>query len=192
LAADTIDLISEAQIPVLWLLDLPNTDVRFSPEDVIKYLVSQALRKNHALLNERSGALNAARYQSATSVEEWFALFGAVLTGLPEVYIIIDVAVLQSSIGTVPSWLRLFQQLFEALDARMEPTRLKIAFLCSRTSHRAQIKDMGEHRILQIPKTRCGRVTKPGDGRRSRKDAGTLRSARSKIKAWPKGTVDRE
>lgn len=159
-AADMIDLITEAQVPVLWALNIPHSELQYSPEDIIKYIISQVLRKNHTLLNERSAALNAARYQSATTVDDWVALLGKVLEGLPHAYLIIDVDFLQNSEGTVTSWTQLFQRLFEGLEARGARTILKVALLGSRTAHRSCLNELDQRQVLQLPKARISKVTK--------------------------------
>ncbi|KAF2112710.1 hypothetical protein BDV96DRAFT_156385 [Lophiotrema nucula] len=166
-AADIIDLILEARLPTLWALDLPDMEIRYSPEDIVRYLVSQVLRKNHTLLNEKSGALSAARYQSASSVEDWFALLGSVLEGMPQVYFIVDMEFLQKSVGGELSWVLLFRHLFECLKARSLATAVKVAFLSSRSTHRAEIRHVDQHKILELPRGRQARVAKGSDNRRT-------------------------
>jgi hypothetical protein len=166
-AADAIDLITEAQIPVIWALGLYDTTMQeFMPEDVAKYLVSQVLRQNETLLNERSAALSAARYQSASTMNEWFTLLGAVLTGLPQAYFIVDLELVQKSIGGTLSWSALFEQLSQALQSRGCKTVLKVAFLGSRTSHRNQLAEFDQRKILQLPNVRASRVSKASLGKR--------------------------
>lgn len=160
LAADMIDLITKAQIPVMWALNIPQSRIEYSPEDIIKYIISQVLRKNHTLLNERSAALSAARYQSASTVEDWIALLGTVLEGLPQAYLIIDLDILQNSEGTVHSWTRLFQQLFEGLEVRGTRTILKVALLGSRTAHRRCLSELDQKQILQLPKNSIEKITR--------------------------------
>jgi hypothetical protein len=165
-AADIIDLALAAQMPTIWALDIPSLEFRYSPEDVVRYLVSQILRTNHTLLNERAGALSAARYQSASSVEEWFALLGSVLEGLSQVYFILDIEVLQKAIGSTASWVLHFRQLFERLNARSLQTTVKVAFLSSRSMHRAEIDGIDQRKVLQLPNTRSSRVNKRSESRR--------------------------
>lgn len=168
-AVNAIDLIMEAQIPVVWALHLPQSQGEFTSGDVIKYLISQVLRKNHTLLNERSLSLNAARFQSATSTEEWFSLLGAVLEGLPQAYFIIDLEFLGQENEDGSAWSQLFVQLFEGLRQRGTRTILKVAFLGSRSSHRSRLGKFDQRRILQLPSSRTGRVSKLTEGSRSRR-----------------------
>ena len=169
-AVDAIELIMSAQIPVIWALKLPHTEFKFSEEDVLKYLVSQILRLNETLLNERSAGLNAARYQSATTLEEWFSLLGCVVEGLPQVFIIIDLGLLHSEVHATIAWSQLFEQFFEELNKRCIRTTVKVAFLGTRTSHRGILRDLDHGRILQLPgRKRTGRVNKSYDPHRSKK-----------------------
>jgi hypothetical protein len=172
-----IDLITKAAVPVIWALNIPQSRIEYSSKDVIKYLISQVLRQNHTLLNERSASLNAARYQSASTVEDWIDLLGTVLEGLPQAYLIIDLDVLQNSEGTVDSWTQLFQQLFEGLEVRGARTTLKVALLGSRTAHRSCLSELDQKQILQLPKTSIGKITRANGRNNShggRRKAGNL------------------
>lgn len=188
-AVDAIDLIMSAQLPVVWALKLPHTEFKFSGEDVLKYLVSQILRLNEALLNERSAGLNAARYQCATTLEEWFSLLGCVLEGLPQVFLIIDLGLLHSEVDVALAWSRLFEQFFEELKKRCIRTTVKIAFLGTRTRHRDILRDFDHKKILQLPgRKRNGRVIKSSDAHRSKK----LKSKRIGRMLGSNGTVGRK
>lgn len=168
-AVDAIELIKEAQIPVIWALDMPHSKTQYTAVDVIKYLVSQVLRMNHRLLDERSAALNAARFQSATTVAEWLSILGCVLEGLPQAYFIIDLGLLQKEMGVDLAWSELFEKFFEALKERGTRTIIKVAFLGTRSSHRGQLGEFDQGRILQLPgKRRSGRVTKSTSSNASR------------------------
>ncbi|XTI82906.1 hypothetical protein V2W45_1464303 [Cenococcum geophilum] len=119
LEADVIDSISVTNNPVVWALNSGNnTTIDYTPIDVLKQIVSQALQQNHTLLNERSAALNAARFQSAVTENEWFSLVGSALEGLQTIYIVIDLEVIAHAISTDTSWSEAFLQLFDEFQAR--------------------------------------------------------------------------
>ena len=169
-AVDAIDLIMEAQIPVVWALRLPNSEATFSAEDVLKYLVSQILRLNHTLLNERSAALNVARFQSATTMEHWFSLLGTVLEGLTRVFLIIDLGLLHNETGVPLAWAQLFEQFFAELRKRGVRTVLKVVYLVTRSNQREHLGELDQQKIVHFPeKRKSGRVTKPREMARSRK-----------------------
>src|SRR5579871_5586175 len=118
-AVDAIDLITTAHVPVVWALSFQGLDSGAGgPLDVLKYLVSQVLQLNHTLLNERSAALSAARFQSAKSCQDWLNLLGSVLQGLEQIYIIIDLDVLGQGLREDIPWPDLFIQLADGLSAR--------------------------------------------------------------------------
>ncbi|KAJ3537715.1 hypothetical protein NM208_g6198 [Fusarium decemcellulare] len=128
-AIDMIDLIVDAGVPVAWALDpdrQPGT--AFTSMDVLKYVASQVLKLNHTMLNERSASLNAARFQSISTEAEWFSLLGAVLEGLQQIYLVIDLELLNRAVTPEVSWLTEFPRLFESLVARNIRTVVKVAF----------------------------------------------------------------
>jgi hypothetical protein len=119
------------KIPVLWTLSAKaenNLGWR-SPVEVLKQLVLQVLYVNHSLLNEQSAALNASRFQSATTEADWFDLLGSVLEGLPQVYIVIDAEVMSRQFSSEISWPEAFLELFGKLKARCCKTIVKVVLL---------------------------------------------------------------
>lgn len=95
-AADIVGLLRSMKIPVVWTLSAKAEGVLEwrSPVDVLKQLVLQVLHRNHSLLKEQSYALNAARFQSASTEPDWFELLGTVLEGLEQIYIVVDAGIL--------------------------------------------------------------------------------------------------
>jgi hypothetical protein len=173
-AADAIDLISSAKVPVVWALNSRGDEHQpYSSIDVLKQLVLQVLQQNHKLLNERSAALNAARFQSATSEEEWFNLLGSVLDGLPQVYIIVDLGVLGRRIDDQYPWPNAFARLVNELQARRINTVIKVALISYKPSQKPEIpSSFGT--AIQIPREKRGKPNHAsgrnvrGVGRRAR------------------------
>jgi hypothetical protein len=130
-ATDIVALLRGMKIPVLWTLSAKaeNNFGWRSPVEVLKQLVLQVLYVNHSLLNEQSAALNAARFQSATTEGDWFDLLGSVLEGLPQVYIVIDAEVMSRHFSSEISWPKAFLELFEKLKARCCETIVKVVLL---------------------------------------------------------------
>ncbi|KAK4225873.1 hypothetical protein QBC38DRAFT_481986 [Podospora fimiseda] len=99
-AVDAIDLISEANIPVIRALDTkkcPTED--FDPMDILKYLASQLLKDNQSLQTEKAMSLSAARFESTRTERKWFSLLGSVLEGMGHVYVIVGLWVIGASRG---------------------------------------------------------------------------------------------
>lgn len=157
-AVDIIDLLVEEKIPVIWALK-PKSDQlqEYTATDVLKQLVSQVLRLNHALLNERSASLNAARFQSARTEQDWFNLLGSVLAGLPQVCIIVDLEALGRRGDDQPSWAYAFSVLFKELRSRQIPTVVKVAFMMYRTTPVAEFSDNLDN-IINIPRKVPGKT----------------------------------
>ena len=155
-ATNVIELIHAAKFPVVWALDTRGTIERaISTSDLLKYLISQILRQNQSLLNERSAALSAVRFQSARTVGDWLSLFGSILDGLPRLYLVLDVELLQQCLTSeATTWPERFQELFLALAARGSQTAVKVVFLSTRSSHAKQLGEPDEGSVLRVPSER--------------------------------------
>ncbi|RYC58038.1 hypothetical protein CHU98_g8183 [Xylaria longipes] len=133
-AATTIDLIKEANIPVVWVLDpiaeLP-AENRFNTIDVLKYLACQVLQINNSMLTECQASLNAARFQSAVTESEWLELLTSVLQGMSQIYIIVDMDLVERGGGTTKEWLQHFSSVGENLNLRNIHTIVKVACMCT-------------------------------------------------------------
>ena len=130
-ATDIVSLLRTIEIPVIWVLwarDDGNPSWR-SPVDVLKQLVLQVLQINSTLLNEQSPALNASRFQCATTEEQWFELLASVLVGLPQIYIVVDAGVLSQEFSSQASWPTAFLKLFDSLVNNRTKTIVKVVLV---------------------------------------------------------------
>ncbi|KAF2972066.1 hypothetical protein GQX73_g1629 [Xylaria multiplex] len=133
-AANTIDLIQEAKVPVVWALDpraelLP--DHQFNTSDVLKYLASQVLQINHSAFTERHASISSARFHSAAKETEWLELIGSMLQDMNQLYFIIDLDLVVRSGGTAIEWLGYFAKVSDDLKIRNIRTIVKVAFICT-------------------------------------------------------------
>jgi hypothetical protein len=130
-ATDIVGLLRSMKIPVVWTLSAKaEGDLGWrSPIEVLKQLVLQVLRLNHSLLNDQSPALNAARFQTATTESDWFGLLDSVLEGLSQIYIVIDAEVLSREFCSQISWPNAFLQLFDTLAAGCNKTIVKVVLV---------------------------------------------------------------
>jgi hypothetical protein len=161
LAVDIIGEVAAHNMPVAWALqsrDAPSSD--YTTADVLKQIISQLLQHNHTMLNERSAALSAARFHSATTEKQFFGLLGSVLEGLNSVYIVIDVEVLVSALETESSWSEAFTILFEGLEQRNIKTNVKVAFVSFRANRRDHISGCDERHRIDLPRIKSGRIEK--------------------------------
>ncbi|KAK7513715.1 uncharacterized protein IWZ02DRAFT_478364 [Phyllosticta citriasiana] len=130
-AADMIELVRETSIPVAWALRL-KTSQEYTAVDMLKGLVSQVLKQNEALLNEKRASVCASKYHSARTEKDWFNLLGHALNGLKDVCFVIDLEAMGLREADQPSWPDAFTGLFEALRSHNVPTRVKVVFVSYR------------------------------------------------------------
>lgn len=150
-AIDVIDLVCGADIPIVWVLqsnqfnhgktnstEEPMED--FTATDILKYLAWQILKANHSMVDERSASLSARRFQTARTEKEWFALLGAVLEGLQQVYLVVDLDLVDSLLppgeeeGQSRWWLGEFSWFFERLRERGVKTVVKVLLFRAATT----------------------------------------------------------
>lgn len=129
-AASIVASTKQSQVPTVWIL-APRTKVsgQLSGLDVLKQLVLQILQKNDSLLSSRSQPLIGREFQCATTESEWFNLLGRVLTGMREIYIVVDIELLRGSFGDGHMWPTMFVELFRKLVLQSPATILKVAIV---------------------------------------------------------------
>lgn len=156
---DAIDVISEASVPVVWALEADSSlEKGVSAIEVLKYLTSQVLKQNTRLHEERSAAMNAVRFQSASTEHEWYKLLGSTLQGLSQLYIIIDLNLCSKDTGPENPWTEGFARLFEALATRTVGTVLKVVFISSRNYHKKQLGSISRDGVVDISRLRSARA----------------------------------
>lgn len=134
---DVVEQLREHQVPVLLSLrvaeDLSAT-TKISSIDLLMYFVKQALQISQETQTERSMSLSCARFHSAMSETEakWFQVLESVLAEIGRlVYIIVDLEVLDSDLGTLDgfSWFSAFLAFFETLKERLAETKVKVLLI---------------------------------------------------------------
>lgn len=130
-AADLVALLRGIKIHVVWSLSATAEGALGwrSPVDVLKQLVLQILQLNDSLVNEQSPSLNAARFQSARTEDDWFELLGLVLEGLPQIYIVVDAEVLSKEFSSQTPWPEAFLHLFKRLQGKLCKTVVKVVLV---------------------------------------------------------------
>ena len=132
---NAIDLLRGSKIPVIWALKTIEDDTKApSIIDVLKDLITQALRLNIVMQNERSLAVSCVRFRGADTETEWLDLLGSVLVGLRLVYIVVDMeAVISrytgSSASSAFSWPSAFLGLFQKMSANNMKTDIKVVLV---------------------------------------------------------------
>jgi hypothetical protein len=130
-ATDLVALLRTMKIPVAWTLSAKAAGSLGwrSPVDVLKQLVLQVLHLNQALLLEQSLALNAARFQSATTESDWFGLLGLVLRGLSQIFIAVDAEILSREFSSELFWPEAFLGVFQDLQTSSPTTTVKVVLV---------------------------------------------------------------
>lgn len=129
-AADIISLLQQLNIPVVWsLAPIDRNGSSYFPTDVLKQLVFQILQINQTLLANQSPALNAARFQSAKTEQEWLEILISVLGGLRQIFIVFDVGACEDDFDRTLSWPKAFMELVCKATKRCPNTSVKVLLL---------------------------------------------------------------
>jgi hypothetical protein len=81
-------------------------------------------------------------------------LLGSVLEGLPQIYIIIDVELLEHNSSNRRSWPTIFERLFHEMKMRSVQTVVKVAFICPQSRQRNRLEGMDREGVLVVPSER--------------------------------------
>lgn len=128
MVTDIVDSIRYSTTTVIWALNSRPGVTRESRTsiDKLKHLALQILQFSSNLRNERSLSINASPFHAAQTEADWFALFGSVLRGIPQLFIIVDLELFGGFGGDSGSWLVEFLRLFKRLSAGNANTKLKV------------------------------------------------------------------
>ncbi|CAG8984026.1 hypothetical protein HYALB_00002966 [Hymenoscyphus albidus] len=150
-AASNIASTKQSQVPTVLIL-APRTKMsqQLSGLDILKQLVLQILQKNDSLLEDRSQPLIAKQFQCATTELEWFNLLGLVLTGIPEIYIVVDIELLRGNFGDGQMWPSMFVELFQKLVPRSPQTILKVTIIFYLTQLTLEDDGVEKSRIMKL------------------------------------------
>ncbi|KAF2472742.1 uncharacterized protein BDR25DRAFT_341607 [Lindgomyces ingoldianus] len=157
-AVDVIDHLDSTETPVVWVLHKPPFDhgerKPITTIEVVKQLVYQILQKNPTLLSERSLSLNAVRFQSARTENDWFALLGSVLAGLKHLYIIVDTAIFndieEKQLAAI--WLEHFRKLFKEIRNRASCTVVKVVFINYKPTFTQGLPEEYQDSVVRVSK----------------------------------------
>ncbi|KAJ3578674.1 hypothetical protein NPX13_g1895 [Xylaria arbuscula] len=132
---DSVAMLREAKIPVIWALKTINTEEatvdKVSTIDLFKYLISQAICINETIHTDAVLTPRLGSYFSARTEEEWASVLASMLQGIPLLYIILDVEVLDHPVeGSRKDFLpAMFLKMFSELSVRNIKTVVKVALV---------------------------------------------------------------
>ena len=157
---DSIVLLRDAQVPVIWALkamdirhDATNTEDQISAMDLLKYLVAQVIRLNEAIHTDAALTPRLKAYLAASSEADWTSVLTSVLQGIPLLYIIVDIELLDQSLAEVTQGFSLpaaFLKIFSDLAERDVQTVMKVV-LVSYGSQMFRTSVSSECRDLVLP-----------------------------------------
>jgi hypothetical protein len=137
---NSISMLRNSKTPVIWALKVMDTqetidsgaEGQVSTIELLKYIISQAVRVNEAIHTDAALTPRLKAYMNATTEDEWLKILASVLQGIPLLYIIIDVELLDNSLAELTedfSWPAAFLKLFSQLAVRNIKTVIKIALV---------------------------------------------------------------
>lgn len=150
------------QVAVLWALQTTARyqPVRTTPTQILKYLTMQALQLRHEAIGGLiSQSCNQTRIASARSVEQWTTILSSVLNGLPLVYLVVDLDLVDPEV-TIPELIHALSD----LSVKCKHTALKIAVINKRRTlsvnlplRQAAILDL-ERALPSEPRARASQI----------------------------------
>jgi hypothetical protein len=179
LCVDIIEQLNNAQVPVLLAMRNPESgaSTNVSANDLLKYLVRQAIRLKQSLQTEKSMSLNCATFHEASNEAEWFQLLEATLADIGKpVYVVIDLEIIDRNLGPGAdfSWVRAFERIFESLAQCGLSTKLKV-FLVSYGSLLLQLSPAEYEKFVVPAKIRPATARQRKSTNRSKSSALPLR-----------------
>jgi hypothetical protein len=127
-----ISQLHTSNVPVVLAMRVANEN-QYPPKisiiDLLKYLVRQALQIQRRSKTEKTMALSCARFQTAITEVEWFQLLESIMAEMSsEIYIVIDIEILDQDLLDDFSILSAFKLLFGKLSSRGLSVRVKVLF----------------------------------------------------------------
>jgi hypothetical protein len=119
LAFDTVGLIRESKVPVIWALPAElDAEDEISTVAVLKTLVLQTLQIHPGILANKSSLLSSAAFRRATTESHWLDLLCIALSGVPRIFIVVDAEKLFQCYHEDASWPEEFIKMFRRLIER--------------------------------------------------------------------------
>jgi hypothetical protein len=144
----------------LWILKSgDSTNLQKPPTvDLLKCLVSQAVRLNVKLHTESSMSQSCMKFQTAMTEDEWVNVLGSVLAGLPHLYIVVDVETLGPAFADINadfSWPSSFLNLFRGLTDRGIQTQVQVMLISYGSEVFAKASHVGPgHLVVNMGRSR--------------------------------------
>lgn len=138
LCVNAVRVLMDSTIPVVWILR-DNEQAKLenvTTVSVLQDIVCQVLRLNVGSHTERAFTSCCTKFRCAQTEKQWLDLLGLALSGLPQVYIIIDLETLfprQSGNSSDFLWNSAFLSLFNDMKRRGSTTIVKLILVSCRS-----------------------------------------------------------
>jgi hypothetical protein len=129
-ATTMAEIAQSEQVTVLWALQNadPDRSVETTPAQIMKYLTMQALRQTHDTVNNHiSQFFDQTHVASAHTVQHWTLILSNALRGVPRVYVLIDLDLM--NLEDPSTAIAVLLQSLSDLTLACKPTILKIALI---------------------------------------------------------------
>ncbi|KAF2970332.1 hypothetical protein GQX73_g3213 [Xylaria multiplex] len=133
--ARSVESLRDLKLPVIWALKTLVSDKttveQVSTIDLLKYLVYQAIKVNENIHTDAALALRLGTHLRAQTEEDWVRALASALQGIPLIYIILDIEVLNrfSEPSVTDFWPNAFFGLFTELSTRSVKTIVRVAII---------------------------------------------------------------
>lgn len=129
IALDLVQYLEGHSHPVVWIFDDFSGGQHLTlPRDILKQLAIQILKINSRLHSVRYLPRIVEHFQMASTDADWFGVIYSVLEYMPNLCVVIDLAILGPRYKIVLSWIEELSNLFERLQQK-NSSILKIVFL---------------------------------------------------------------
>ena len=129
LLIDLLKVLNLFDTPVIWVLRFPDfRDTELSSASILRMLLTQALQLNPSSISQHTTPATLARFNTASTDQDWLYLLNQAFSGLPRVFVAIDAELLAFAVGhnkyRATRWL-------EMVLRSIKPTSLKIFIAAS-------------------------------------------------------------
>jgi hypothetical protein len=113
-AVDLLEVLRAGGVPAIWALSHTTSDAKIGAPltDIFLSLSMQALLLNPQTLNGSTSAISSHDFQNVVTEDQAFKLLARCLTGIPKLYIILDMAVINSAVDYRDTLVNSFVQRF--------------------------------------------------------------------------------
>lgn len=157
IAIEATQLVETKSMPVAWALNiLPEPGDgeeprRYTAQDIVAQFCLQFLRQNQRRHRQHMLQKCFRISQEANTEVEWFEVFASCIEGLDEVYLILDLDVMDRGTHSTVPWPALFDSMSKTFDTSDAPCVVKaILFTCAID---LSFRDLSGTKVIKLPRS---------------------------------------